>query len=117
MLQTLPGADGCLWIGNMSLLRLLIALSFCFVAGVARAECSLSGIDFLPERASAHLPEAHLARSMPLVILLHGSTGTGAEMLRDSHLGETADRHGFIVVAPDAGSRRIAALSGTSSAW
>jgi hypothetical protein len=46
---------------------------------------------------------------MPLVILLHGSTGTGAEMLRESHLADTADRHGFVVVAPDGG---IAAARG-----
>ena len=87
----------------MLLLRLLMTLSLCLIAGVARAECRLSGIDALPERASVHLPAAHMAPSMPLVILLHGSTGTGAEMLRASQLAETADRHGFVVVAPDGG--------------
>jgi polyhydroxybutyrate depolymerase len=87
----------------MLLLRLLIALNLCFVAGVAHAECLLGGIDALPERASVHLPVAHATEAMPLVILLHGSTGTGAEMLRDSHLADTADRHGFVVVAPNGG--------------
>jgi polyhydroxybutyrate depolymerase len=87
----------------MLLLRLLIALSLCFVAGVARAECRLGGIDALPERALVHLPVSHATESMPIVILLHGSTGTGAEMLRDSHLADTADRHGFVVVAPNGG--------------
>lgn len=87
----------------MLLLRLLTALSLCFLAGVARAECRLDNIDALPERASIHLPVAHMAQPMPLVILLHGSTGTGAEMLRDSHLADTADRHGFVVLAPDGG--------------
>lgn len=85
------------------LLRLLIGLSLCLVSGVARAECRLGGIDSLPERASVHLPAGHGAGPMPLVILLHGSTGTGAQMLRDSHLAETADRHGFVVAAPDGG--------------
>ena len=40
---------------------------------------------------------------MPLVLLLHGSTSTGADMLRESRLAQTADRRGFIVVAPDGG--------------
>ena len=38
---------------------------------------------------------------MPLVILLHGSNGSGVDILRNSHLAETADRHGFIVAAPN----------------
>lgn len=87
----------------MLFLRLLIALTLCCVAGAARAECRISGIDALPERASVHLPVPNVTRPLPLVILLHGSTGTGADMLRDSHLAETADRHGFVVVAPDGG--------------
>ncbi len=39
----------------------------------------------------------------PLLFLLHGSTATGAAMLRDSKLEATADVHGFILAAPDAG--------------
>lgn len=42
-------------------------------------------------------------RPAPLVLLLHGSGGTGAAMLADARLAETADRHGFVVAAPDAG--------------
>ncbi|WP_184059783.1 alpha/beta hydrolase family esterase [Sphingomonas aerophila] len=87
----------------MLLTRLLIVLSLCFSARVARAECRLGDIDAQPERALVHLPAAHVTQSLPLVILLHGSTGNGAEMLRDSHLADTADRHGFVVVAPDGG--------------
>lgn len=81
-------------------LRLLVILSLCFVADAARAGCR---IDALPERQKVHLPAARVTEPMPLVVLLHGSTATGAEMLRDSHLAETADRHGFVVVAPDGG--------------
>jgi polyhydroxybutyrate depolymerase len=50
-----------------------------------------------------HLPASHGSAPIPLVLLLHGSTGTGMGMLRDSGLAATADRHGFIVMAPDGG--------------
>lgn len=53
---------------------------------------------------TVHLPTGFdSARPAPLVLLLHGSGATGAAMLRDSKLAEAADRHGFIVAAPDAG--------------
>ncbi len=42
---------------------------------------------------------------LPLVILLHGSTGTGAEMLRTSRLAAAADRHGFLIAYPDGAIR------------
>lgn len=51
-----------------------------------------------------HMPAAGgSARSMPLLFLLHGSGGKGASILKRSGLEATADRHGFIVAAPDAG--------------
>lgn len=51
-----------------------------------------------------HLPKGFSpGRPAPLVLLLHGSGGTGEAILETSHLTETADRHGFVVVAPDAG--------------
>ncbi|MCD2323574.1 prolyl oligopeptidase family serine peptidase [Sphingomonas sp. IC-56] len=49
-----------------------------------------------------HVPHGYTGRA-PLVLLLHGSTGTGAQMLAESRLAETADRHGFVVAAPDGG--------------
>ena len=42
-------------------------------------------------------------RDLPLVFLLHGSTGNGQEMLRHSGLAATSDHHGFLLAAPDAG--------------
>lgn len=51
-----------------------------------------------------HLPRGFdPSRPAPLVFLLHGSGGTGAAMLASSNLAEAADRHGFVVAAPDAG--------------
>jgi len=50
-----------------------------------------------------HIPAAASGDPLPLLFLFHGSTGTGAGMLHDSRLEETADRHGFILAAPDGG--------------
>lgn len=54
--------------------------------------------------AMLHLPRGFSrARPAPLVVVLHGSGGTGAAILENSKLAATADKHGFIVIAPDAG--------------
>ena len=58
-----------------------------------------------------HLPESRPARAA-LVLVLHGSTSRGEEALHDSGLVATADRHGFVLVAPDAGLR-----AGRGFAW
>ncbi len=51
-----------------------------------------------------HVPEGYdPSRRTPLVLNLHGSGSTGAEQLASSKLAETADTHGFLVAAPDAG--------------
>ena len=50
-----------------------------------------------------HMPVGAESGPLPLLFLFHGSTGTGAEMLTGSRLEATADRHGFIVLAPDGG--------------
>lgn len=51
-----------------------------------------------------HVPKGFDAsRPAPMLFLLHGSGSTGRQMLIDSGLAETADRHGFIVAAPDGG--------------
>lgn len=51
-----------------------------------------------------HAPKGlDAATPAPLVFLLHGSGGDGARMLQSSRLAEAADRHGFVVAAPDGG--------------
>lgn len=51
-----------------------------------------------------HVPkDFDRSRPAPLVLLLHGSGGTGRQMLTNSNLAKTADRHGFILAAPDGG--------------
>jgi polyhydroxybutyrate depolymerase len=43
---------------------------------------------------------------LPLVIAFHGATGDGPGFARESGLSASADRHGFAVLYPTAGSRR-----------
>ncbi|WP_101926428.1 MULTISPECIES: alpha/beta hydrolase family esterase [Luteimonas] len=50
-----------------------------------------------------HRPSGSVTGPLPLLVLLHGSGGTGAGILGHSALAGTADARGFIVVAPDAG--------------
>ncbi|MBB5711178.1 alpha/beta hydrolase family esterase [Sphingomonas xinjiangensis] len=49
-----------------------------------------------------HVPREFRGKA-PLVFLLHGSTGKGSDILADSKLADTADRHGFLLAAPDGG--------------
>ncbi|MCP3735505.1 prolyl oligopeptidase family serine peptidase [Sphingomonas sp. RP10(2022)] len=78
----------------------------------AQARCTL-GSTFAPAGSTpsgVHVPTGwDGATPAPLIVLLHGSTATGAAMLRDSGLAATADRHGVLVAYPDGG---IAAKTG-----
>ena len=100
---------------RLSLARLTLALMAAVVVSgwsqAAAAACGL-GVAGATERVEVgrtgrslmlHRPEGPDAALRPLVILLHGSGGTGAKMLSDTTLEATADRNGFIVAAPDAG--------------
>lgn len=66
--------------------------------GATRVEIGRTGRSLV-----LHRPPGADEALRPLVILLHGSGGTGAKMLSDTTLEATADRNGFIVAAPDAG--------------
>jgi polyhydroxybutyrate depolymerase len=49
-----------------------------------------------------HVPASYTGtRAVPLVLVLHGGSGTGGGQERISHMDATADRHGFIAVFPD----------------
>jgi polyhydroxybutyrate depolymerase len=60
-----------------------------------------------PRTFLVHLPAGYDAKKRyPLVLALHGLGGDGQLMARVSHLDETADRFGFIVVYPNASEGR-----------
>ena len=88
----------------------LCAFALVCFGGAAQADCGVAGtaqsvaIGQTGRSMLIHLPRGFdPAKPAPLVFLLHGSGGTGAAMLKDSKLAEAADRHGFMVAAPNAG--------------
>jgi len=50
-----------------------------------------------------HIPAGSADGRLPLVLLFHGSGGSGRGILRTSNLEPAADRHDFILAAADAG--------------
>lgn len=66
--------------------------------GSTRVEVGATGRALL-----LHIPADYRGAPAPLVLLLHGSGGNGARVLARSGLAATADRHGFLVAAPDGG--------------
>lgn len=111
-----PGARvsslGRMWTFIARLSLSLVAAAIVTVStGRAEAACS-AGMAGGTDRVSIgetgrsltlHRPAGTRERTLPLVILLHGSGGTGRGMLAATTLEATADRNGFIVAAPDAG--------------
>jgi len=62
----------------------------------------------------AHVPSRGSdQRPFPLVLVLHGRTGTGAGAMRLTHMDLVADRHGFVAVFPDGLDRSWADGRGT----
>ena len=55
--------------------------------------------------ALLHVPP-RVRAPLPLVVAFHGATGTGEEFAEESGLSRSADRHGFAVLYPTAGSSR-----------
>lgn len=48
-----------------------------------------------------HLPPAAATQRVPLVLLMHGDGGSGAQIMEASHMNEYADRRGFAVAYPN----------------
>src|SRR4051812_476937 len=71
----------------------------------ARATCTPTGGDTRVDGALLHVPPK--ARGpLPLVVAFHGAGGTGDGFAKESGLSLSADRHGFAVLYPTAGSSR-----------
>ena len=100
---------------------LMASLAFLATAASAHAACAVgspgatvsvdagaTGRPFLLRRPAG----LAAGQAAPLLILLHGSGGEGGKMLTDSKLEATAERHGFLVVAPTA-----AIPAGKGFAW
>lgn len=64
----------------------------------SRVDAGATGRPFLLRRPTA----LDAAQPAPLLILLHGSGGDGAKILAASGLEATAERHGFLLAAPNA---------------
>ncbi|HEX7944121.1 MAG TPA: PHB depolymerase family esterase [Phenylobacterium sp.] len=79
-------------------------------APAAQAACRIGTagatqkVDLAGRSILVHIPAGFdPAKRHPLLFLLHGSGGTGAQMLARSKLAATSDAHGFILAAPDGG--------------
>jgi polyhydroxybutyrate depolymerase len=90
----------------------LIAALLMLIASPALADCGIAPAGMtarvtVPGTARAmllHMPARYdPAHPAPLLMLFHGSGGTGAGILAKSGLAATADAHGFILAVPDGG--------------
>lgn len=62
-----------------------------------------------------HLPSAYqTGQPIPLVLAFHGSSATGKDLARQTHLNEIADGNDFIVVYPDGYQQQWADGRGTT---
>lgn len=73
----------------------------CGTASPGRHEVTLQAVGFW-WRYHAHVPESHPDPGLPVVVVLHGSGGSGSACLDDLGWAELAEREGFLAVAPDA---------------
>ncbi len=101
--------------GFQPLLRLIIPLLIWFGSGTVAHASTGCGLRHAGQTQSVaipgtgrsmliHLPkDSDAATPQPILFLFHGSTGTGADMLKDSRLEATSDHNSFIVAAPDGG--------------
>ncbi len=97
---------------------LAAAASLCFFhaqPAIAQDREETVRVNTYPRTFRVHLPAGFDAKKRYAVVLaLHGLGGDGLIMARISHLDETADRFGFIVVYPNASEGRWTALNSRS---
>jgi polyhydroxybutyrate depolymerase len=95
-------------IRRLGALALLLVTAGC-AAGATRtapvAACSPARGDTSVGDALLHVPRTARA-PLPLVVAFHGAGGSGAGFAEESGLSRSADRHGFAVLYPQAGSSR-----------
>jgi polyhydroxybutyrate depolymerase len=90
------------------MLCLLVAAAGCDAAPTRTAAvggCSPARGDSRLGDALLHVPRTAQA-PLPLVVAFHGAGGSAAGFAVESGLSRSADRHGFAVLYPQAGSRR-----------
>ncbi|HKM65671.1 MAG TPA: PHB depolymerase family esterase [Candidatus Acidoferrum sp.] len=73
-------------------------------------------VDGLERTYRLHVPPSYDGNhAVPLVIALHGRTGTGQAQERMSHLDKVSDEHGFVAIFPDGLERSWADGRGVTS--
>lgn len=93
--------------GKSELGAMAMRLTACFlvlclaVAPAAGAEVRTLAFEGLARSYVLHVPAGAGGRDAALVIALHGSGGSGANILEQGRWVEKADAAGFIIVAPD----------------
>lgn len=76
-------------------------------------------VDGQQRRYIVHVPTGYMAdKPAPLVLTLHGSGSTAAQQMALTGIAATSDKHGFVVIAPQAvaGQWQVPAYNGTSAA-
>jgi len=93
------------------MLRHLLPLALLLASATATAETLV--IDGVPRTYELRTPQQHAA---PLVLVLHGNTEQGRNILEHTTWPEVARREGFVLVAPDGLNRAWADFRGHGEA-
>ncbi|HLX00130.1 MAG TPA: PHB depolymerase family esterase [Candidatus Acidoferrales bacterium] len=95
--------------GALRFCTILLVHAALFCANPARAQdrTEIVKVNGFPRSYEIHLPAGYTAKkTYPVVLALHGAGGDASAMAHLTHLDDTADKHGFIVVYPNARDAR-----------